>query len=264
MTIEEAIQSANNGDTDAMRGLGDYYFREREFDSACEWYEKAAEKGDGIAMHQTCLTNQIRCARVPMLGNWDDAINYTDSIIKYVPIIINDKKLVEDLDINVTKEIQSLNMALYYKTTALINLRENDKVFDCIEQLNDMPQDEAIVNNILLLYYNNFFFSAYENKDFSTCTDILNKYELLIPNIEFINVISDDDYWLQERQYAVAVDMYVIFLAKGIGLTQNVNKAYDVLINAINKVSTDDAKNKLIARTNNFKQKMFGGYRYVE
>ena len=62
MTIEEAIQLAENGDIGAMISLGDYYVQQKTGDGiekAANWYEAAAKKNIVYAMHMTVLCKKM-------------------------------------------------------------------------------------------------------------------------------------------------------------------------------------------------------------
>lgn len=59
MTIEEARRAAEEGNTEAMNILGDYYFGREQFDEAFAWFDRSARAGNvyGIVM----ATHADRC-----------------------------------------------------------------------------------------------------------------------------------------------------------------------------------------------------------
>lgn len=60
MTLEEAIQLANNGDQEAMFQLGQYYWKqEKQYQEAQNWYLKGAEAGDVRCMALAALSGNV-------------------------------------------------------------------------------------------------------------------------------------------------------------------------------------------------------------
>lgn len=45
--IRVAIEKAESGDIDAIREVGSYYYSNRDYDKAVQYYSKGASKGDG-------------------------------------------------------------------------------------------------------------------------------------------------------------------------------------------------------------------------
>lgn len=46
MALEELIQSANDGDVNAMNQLGDHYVEDKDYSEALSWFSKSAEAGN--------------------------------------------------------------------------------------------------------------------------------------------------------------------------------------------------------------------------
>ena len=60
MTLEEAIQLANSGDTEAMFQLGQYYWgQEKNYQEAQKWYLTGADAGDVRCMSLAALSGNI-------------------------------------------------------------------------------------------------------------------------------------------------------------------------------------------------------------
>ena len=58
MTVDEAIQKANDGDVSVMLDLGNHYSREHEYIKAIEWYKKASDAGNLFGALRTAYCNE--------------------------------------------------------------------------------------------------------------------------------------------------------------------------------------------------------------
>ena len=97
MTLKEAIQAANNGNTSAMLAVGDFYWDNkdaalRDPTEALKYYEMAGEAGVNHGMLISMLIHSILASASRELPAWDDVVKHCEKMYYWARYILNFQK----------------------------------------------------------------------------------------------------------------------------------------------------------------------------
>lgn len=96
MTLEEAVQAAENGNIGAMNALGQYYFENNEVGNACEWYERAATNGHTPSFPMAMMLNATTALSLQGLQFWEQALEFWSNTQKWCGAIIKEADLFSE------------------------------------------------------------------------------------------------------------------------------------------------------------------------
>lgn len=80
MTLEEARLAAEAGNTDAMNALGNYYYKQKQYYEACEWYDRSAEKDNPYGIVMSIQLNTILALTLESLNRWESAFSHWKAV----------------------------------------------------------------------------------------------------------------------------------------------------------------------------------------
>lgn len=156
MTLEEAIQAANGGDVEAMKALGNYYYEQKEFSDASEWWDKAVECGDiRTALVAGGLHSMMGGIYADGMAQFKMAIPEWETARKYCQIILNHSNQFSENEITSTQE--DLAKAAYGLGYSFYYLHEYQQAADALSDFTDSDERCRFLFGMVL-------WSAYEDK----------------------------------------------------------------------------------------------------
>ena len=268
MTLEEAIQRANEGDTKCMVMIGDYYGSNEDlemveqFRQALPWYERAAAVGDPNGLNKAAMIYDIWGAAHKDQGFWDSALDYygralanIDEILQYPNL--NEKTVPSLIErkINDSYEVAFCKYVLEY-----------DKL-EIIESLSEVVKMENAIKPQMLVAVCSLNISSdtfrgnmvKENlprikKAFNESKTLLNIFET-----EDLTSVFSSLGFFEELELSKGYSYLSTFYQKN-----DPNRAYNILLRGYQAVKNDDIKKLFVDQLSHYKKKMFGGYQYIE
>lgn len=224
MTVEEAIQKANEGDIETMLILGDYYGQNKDYDNALIWYRKASKLGNLDAIYKTFLVDGMFLHASVLVSPDEDDDTYFQEIDSYATILRDYPQF--ELEPNYSSS----------KYTYAESLYRRGKYADLLSLVRDESQPR------FRIMYANALFAIGGNLSNESETEryYLSAYET-IRSVLQANYIPEDHHYEQVR-FVEALGVYATMLRVGIGAKADVETSYKVLITQQEKLTNDDAK----------------------
>lgn len=258
MTIEEAIQLAENGDIGAIISLGDYYMKQNTgegIEEAVKWYEKAAQKNVVYAIHMTVLGKKILAyagLQIASHGEFgtdfllDDWNEVYDWAAKELECINNNVPGSERIDVN--EAVKNFEEASYYLALCYYWGDKYLAVKDLVCDFDDVRSQ--ILHGAALLQL------AETNSEVAKAFKHL---DAIIKNAEYA---ASNKAALEEDVYALAA-LQISMMYKNAGSQSDMESAVGVLNYVLNAVKNDNNKQILSGELKHYQKKLFGGYKYV-
>ena len=258
MTIEEAIQLAENGDIGAIISLGDYYMKQNTgegISQAVEWYEKAAQKNVVYAILMTVLGKKILAyagLQIASHGEFgtdfllDDWNEVYDWAAKELECIKNNVPGSERIDVN--EAIKNFEEASYYLALCCYWGNKYSMARDLVCDFEDVRAQ--ILNGASCLQL------AETNNEYAKA---FKQLESIIKDAEYA---SANKAALEEDVYALSA-LQVSMMHKNAGSQSDMESAVSVLNYVLNAVKNDNNKQILSGELRRYQKKLFGGYKYV-
>lgn len=253
MTIEEAIQKAENNDVGAMIALGDYFSREeKDNEQAVKWYEMAARHKDVYAIHMTVLLKLISAHSGMLVAKQVEfgvefAMEEWKSVYEWLAeeleCINNNVPGTERLKIE--DSIEKFKEASYNYALCCYFLGDYATASALISDFDDTPS---------VILYGSCLIQLGE-----TNQDMANAVKTLSP------VICDREY-VAAAKSALEEDAYSItgiLLSRLHQLAGDMESAVELLTFMSNAVRRDNNKQAISKERNRYQKKLFGGYKYV-
>lgn len=227
MTVDEAIQKANEGDVASMVALGDYYGQNKDYNNALVWYRKAAEQGNLQAMYRAFLLDCMALlARVEVHpSESDDAVfheinRYAKTLQKFTDV---------DLEPHYTDSKYNYADSLHYR----------DNYTDLLSLVQDESQPRFRVMYALAL---NGIAGSLSNDDekieyYKASSDILR--EVLHSGYIPANDRSE------QVHLAIALGTYTDLIRVGMFANADVAGAYHILTSQMENLTNENAKSVL-------------------
>lgn len=127
MTLEEAIRLANNGDTNTMVVLANYYAGNQDYEDSLVWSRKAAQAGDLNGMYLTFLTDTLMLSTSVIISPDEDDDAYFREIEQYADFLKSHSNF--DLEPSYSDSKYSYAESLYRreKYSPLLSLVQNEQ-----------------------------------------------------------------------------------------------------------------------------------------
>lgn len=97
MTLEEALQAANEGNIVAINLLGNYFFHEQEYLQALEWFSRSANAGDMYGNVQAMLCSTFMAMSGEEVNGWTYALDNWKQAYHRCIYIIRQEDFSEDV-----------------------------------------------------------------------------------------------------------------------------------------------------------------------
>ena len=240
MTLEEAIELANQGDINAMGSLGNYYYEEHEYQCAYEWFAKAADAGSVRAMIPASNLAAMLCIATRKLSGGD---SITDADVRTMDKAIEWDRLAQEAgaDSDTTDGLYRERALCAYEASkkdgSTISL---DQAIDYLKDAYTRPGKTPEIEVFLAMALHRA--DTLSADDAQLCFNLLkhcsNFSEEDVPDINF---------------GALEAALGTCYL-RGKGCTVDDNAAYECFVRAGEKGL--DCSDML----RNFKKKLFGGY----
>lgn len=268
MTLEEAIVAAQNGDENAAIKLAEYYENNNEYHKAAEWYDFVADRGNMLGI-MCSISIHNRFGRVSTYA-FAQGIEEWDRVIDLCTRVMNSGHMNYPFgDGTIADEIySSYDEAVYLKSACYFFNNQFDEILSMpSEDLHSQHMDDSLkilrctaVTRITKIN------SEFEVKKLSEIADILNKYigvgSRYKPGYATIQLPDNlSAMQIQEAIYSVAI----VFLSFGYSmLKSNPTQGYEIVVNALNRVRSQNAKESLNENLAHYRKKLFGGYEYIQ
>lgn len=253
MTIEEAIQKAENDDVGAMIALGDFYFQEeKDNEQAVKWYEMAAKHKVVYAIHMTVLLKLISAQAAMLIAK---QVEYG------VQFAMEDWKSVYEW---LAEELECINNN--------VPGSESLKIEDSIEKFKEASYNYALCCYFLGDYATaSALISDFDNTPsiilYGSCLiqlgengkDMANAIKTLTPVICDREYVAASKSALEEDAYRIAG----IMLSRLHRIAGNMEPAVELLTFMSNAVRRDNNKQAISDELSHYQKKLFGGYKYV-
>ena len=247
MTIEEAIQLANNGNMGAAIGLGDYYWGQKEYDEAEKWYQPAAEQDIIYAIHMMVYIGLMH-------GYAGMAVANSSSL----PFVRDDWEIAYKW---ITKELSCLE--------------SNNPGSEEINRQEVQEHMFEISYNLALCYYkeNNYkktieLISGYQDSRSKILLGVA-----LVGVEDFANALKAFEGSVQDRNYdpckhsSCEEGVYAIAIVQTSRLykiTNDLDHAVIILQYGLDAVKEEKNKNYIAKELTHYRKKLFDGYTYIE
>ena len=258
MTIEEAIQLAENGDIGAMMALGQHYFQQNTgegISKAAEWYEAAAKQNVVLAIHLTVICKKILAYAGLQIAEHDEF---------GAQFAMNDWKEVYDW---AAKELECINAEVEGTEKlniddALNNFTETsyfyaltcywaDRFCDVTALLSDFDDTRSKI-----------LFGAALIQLAETNTQMANAMSILTPIIKDTSYAAADKGAWEEDVYTLTA-LQLSMLYKNNGSQSDMESAVSLLNFVLRAVKNENNIAMLRSELNHYQKKLFGGYKYA-
>ena len=264
MNVDEAIQQAEAGDVEAMVQLGNYYSTKHDYIEANNWYLKASDAGDLFGTLRALYCSEWYMRTFMKIHAWEGSITALQDALRLSDILDSSDGFLE-LPYPDSRRTEPENAKTYRAefTRLLENLRFNNFAVNYFN-----GEYEKIINSTtyeenprILIIRALAFRELHFNDDISDHIRDRNvAYEILKSifrsSYEVRPTLFDEFLW------ADAVSYYAYCLASGWNPngTEKPKKAYLLLTDWKNQLSTKEAKEIISKRQNQFivKQGIFG------
>lgn len=258
MTIEEAIQLAENGDIGAMISLGDYYVRQNTGESisqAADWYVAAAKNNDVYAIHMTVLCKKMLAyaglqiadhhefgAKFAM-DDWKEVYHWAAKELECINAEAEGAQ-----KINVDDALNNFTEASYFYA---LTCYWADRFSDVTELLSDFDDTRSRI-----------LFGAALIQLAESNAQMANAIRLLTPVIKDASYATADKVAWEEDVYALAA-LQLSMLYKNNGSQSDLESAVSLLTFVLHAVKNENNTTIIRKELNHYQKKLFGGYKYV-
>lgn len=250
MTLEEAIQMANNGNTSAMLAVGDSYFENKDFTEALKYYEMAGEDGSCLGMQKSMLLRCIMARTLRDLHAWDDVVKHCEKMYYWSRYILNIQKTSdaglfskEDYD----KAYQNALQALYVGGMAYWFQKDFQNALEASVGLENAQLQ--ILHGLSLFYLAN-------------SEDELRKVLQELKILETSDWYPNDADHYDDVIFTVAAQTLALLYREGILGKPDLQHAHQALLSVYNVVKSADQKAKLSSELGHYYMSRFGGFTY--
>lgn len=258
MTIEEAIQLAENGDIGAMMALGQYYVQQNTGDGiskAAEWYEAAAKQNVVQAMHMTVLCkNMLAYAGLQIAEHdefgakfaMDDWKEVYDWAAKELKCINSEVEGAEKVDVD--DALKNFTDASYFYALTCYWADQFSLVTALLSDFEDTRSKILYGAALIQLAESN--------------TQMTNAVRLLTPIIKDTAYAAADKAIWEEDVYALTA-LQLSMLYKNNGSQSDLELAVSLLTFVLRAVKNENNSTIIRQELNRYQKKLFGGYKYV-
>ena len=242
MTVDEAIQKANEGNVASMVALGDYYGQNEDYENALVWYRKAAELGNLDSMYKASLIDGMFLHASVIVSPNEDDDEYFREIDHYAGILKNYPQFKLEPDYSNSKYAYAESLYRRNKYTELFSL----------------VRDESQAR-FRIMYANTLFAIGRNLSDESETERYYLNASQVIRSVLQANYIPEDSQYEQVR-FVAALGVYASIIRIGLNKNADVAGSYQVLASQMDKLTNDDAKSLLSDQLSHyrFKKGIFG------
>lgn len=224
MTIEEAIQKANEGDVGTMVILGDYYGQNKDYDNALVWYRKAAELGNLEAMYRIFLVDGLLLHASVIVSPDEDDDECFQEIDHYAGILKDYPQFKLEPDYSNSKYAYSESLYRRNKYTELFSLVRDES----------QPRFRIMYANTLFSIGGNLSNESETERYYLSASQAVR-------SVLQANYIPENHHY-EQLHFVEALGVYATMLRVGLGAKADVEASYQVLIAQKEKLTNDDAK----------------------
>lgn len=237
MTVDEAIQKANEGDVETMVILGDYYGQNKDYDNALVWYRKAAELGNLGSMYKTFLLDGMSLHASVIVSPNEDDDEYFREIDHYAGIL---------------KDYPQFELEPNYsdcKYAYAESLHRRDE----LGTLFSLVKDES-APRFRIMYAITLFGIA---RSCANDDDTAQYYEVSCNVIESVlrSGYVPGDAHNEQLSFVRAVSTYASVLRIGLNKNADVAGSYQVLAAQMDKITNEDAQSLLSDQLSHYRVK---------
>lgn len=237
MTVEEAIQKANEGDIETMVILGDYYGQNKDYDNALIWYRKAAKLGNLDAMYKTFLVDGMSLHASVIVSPDEEDDEYFQEIDHYVGILKDYPQF--ELEPNYSECKYAYAESLYRR--------------DEYGMLSSLTRDENHPR-FGIMYALALFAIARSRSD----NDEISRY--YEAGCDVVQAVLQSSYVPRDAHneqlfFAKAVSVYASIVRIGLTANADIAGSYKVLTSQIENLSNEDAKSLLSDQLSHYRVK---------
>ncbi|MBR4295467.1 MAG: sel1 repeat family protein [Clostridia bacterium] len=249
MTLEEAINLAQDGDHSAIRALGDYYQNseneDHDYEEAIKWYTVGAENGYSDCMLLAAMLGSISAYSCKELGFYDSSISNAEKALFWA------EKALEKGQDSAKETILTIKgemgIAYYYSSTeehdASVKSEKLSKAISFMLPIYNRTSSKEVLLCLGLAI------TAYEKFAGYSYDDCFLAHSLLKRCV--------DDYFLELKNAKIAAAFLGLNYTYGHGCEVDYDKAvhyYQIANNA-----GIDCSKELSC----FRPKLFGGYKFI-
>lgn len=140
MTLQEAIQAAENGSTEAMYALGSYYLDQKQPSDAADWLYRAVQAGHLPSATLLNVWSKVLAEASEKIEDWEGAFEYWKQYRECQPLIM---QVPDSTDADCIKALQEMKRALFGQGLACCHLEH----FELATQfLTEAAKDDTYVN----------------------------------------------------------------------------------------------------------------------
>lgn len=256
MTIEEAKTLAEQGNTDAMLALADFYSKQNDDENAInvayQYYELAANAGEPTAILKMARTSRtVAGVAVSMIESMGRVDSMDADIEKAYHWAAKLEGAIRNLNISDGETLAFVKENLVLAVSRLSTMYYFDEKFDDVARITrniDHPYAKAVYG--LAMYR-----LAETNGEIESAFDALKN-------------IENEQCWREEYQtkFGQIVLLEAALYLSGLYrvINHDVNSAYRVMTSVLS-YSTDESIRQDVKEniSKHFKKKMFGGYKYI-
>lgn len=254
MTLAEAKNRADYGDTDAMMALAKHYFKDADNDEsyelACMYQERAAEAGDPNALIQLVQSSQLVVKTALQFleqhGNNESIIHDLENALKWASKLLH---IIQQNNIHGESERFAFEVYIdsIYWLSAVYCLEEN--YAGILHITKDVSSPVAQALHGLALFYQSKT-NAEMEQSFTYLKNTLNPI-----------------LWCEK--YGTTQTLELLRVETGLALNQmqlthkDVDSAYNALSTMLQNTKDSELRNLIQQKLSSYRKTIFGGYKYI-
>lgn len=251
MTLEEAIQKANEGDVETMVRLADHYAENSQFDEAQIWFQKAADCGNPYATFQSisfllCDIATDMChavCRQDSTALWERALDTCEHTLHYCGQLVDTSK---------PENIAFFKRTFGDGTTVLDSFQEkyNELSFrkaqclleiGCLDRVIRYTDDETAPKFTMLRALALYNQAVTSTSDALEALPLLEKASELWQSVFNSNYAPSDDQ-TEQLEFARSVFLYAGRIRTDANSRENIEASYQLLATQIQKVTEPNGR----------------------
>ena len=131
MTLDEAIQMAKSGNTEAMYALGSFYFDQKQPSDAMEWLYQAVQQGHLPSAKLGSRISELLAVTCEKMQDWSGAGEYWSQYRECQPVLMRDPAATGE---DCIRLMQEMNRALFRQGLACCHLERFDLAIGYLQE----------------------------------------------------------------------------------------------------------------------------------
>lgn len=251
MNINDILELAHAGDSEAMMNACFYYYDEKDFSEAAQWAERAAEAGEERAPIILRALRSILGYADCGIGAFDEALEEWNSVKKWATYSLQKLQLNEEEH---ASALHDISKSEYY--TAFCYYRK--EMYRESISLNTLAGTRASILRGLCIDK-----LALQTNDLSLLRTAFQVLTCIERDPVYFNMEKGE---IDELVFVLAVHSLARFYTLGLVdfLKQDLNKAVNLLSSALNVAVKTQHRTFIQNALSRYRKTMFGGYRYIK